>query len=48
MNQLDEAMDVANRAMLMLPKNPVSWARRGQVLRRRGEHQASVESYQRA
>jgi tetratricopeptide (TPR) repeat protein len=43
-----EALEVADRATVLLPKSPIAWARRGQVLRRLGDPETAIESYQKA
>ncbi len=43
-----DALDIIDIAIDNVPDQPVAWARRGQVLRRLGEYEASVKSYERA
>ncbi|MBL8157509.1 MAG: tetratricopeptide repeat protein, partial [Anaerolineae bacterium] len=48
LNQRTEAMTVAERAVTIMPNNPVAWARKGQVQRRLGHHADALESYLKA
>ena len=48
MQHKEEALGIVDDALQIQPENANLWARRGQVLRRLGDNQAAIDSYQRA